>query len=51
MDKEEILNMSFKVAWEKFKQKNDGRELTMEEKLIWYEGFNFACYLLSKDRR
>jgi hypothetical protein len=51
MTKSKILNMRLETAWNMFK--SDPKMVTglnsTEEQLIWMQGFNFACYLLSKE--
>jgi hypothetical protein len=50
MTKEQVLNLSLEKAWNMFK--TDPKVVTTlkstEEQLIWMQGYNFACILLSR---
>lgn len=49
MTKNQLLNLGFEEAWNLFQNnpKLIKDKMTVQEQLLWFQGFNFACYLLS----
>jgi len=50
MTKDQLLNLSLEEAWNLFQNnpKMIKDKMSFQEQMSWFQGFNFACYLLAK---
>lgn len=49
MTKEKLLNLGFEEMWNMFLDENKScKNMTLEQKMAFYQGWNYACLLLTR---